>query len=286
MPGRRRDGARIGFPFPNSEISCFPSDLVIFWDDDNLLRISSLKGQRPSTVLRLRAVSVPPTATERRRTWAMAAAAPAKRPREVEWRPDIQFPENGSLEEEALRAKMKRTSLLYIELQAQVRFALMQRRKRDAEEMRLSGEIAKRNPLQMPCDAPAHTQVECSSGARVQQCQAQEVAASSSDAEQTLEIALKAKPRVEAARDMPHPLTQAILDEAFTQLDHGTQASIKNCLKCWRENKLDSSDVLETVKSFSGSCAALKQVFVMDEGEGEVASTEEMRELARQAMAL
>jgi len=193
-----------------------------------------------------------------------------KRTREDAWRPGagIPFSERGTPQDVALRAKMMRTSLLYSELQTQVSLALMRRRERDAKEMRLSAEIAKSNPLQLPGEAPAQNKT------------AGEDTIVASPEQNTAELVVEGKPRLEAERSLPLPLTQAVLDEAFADLDAGTRASIETCIKCWRENKLPAADVLDTVKSFAGSSPVLKKAFALEEAvEGEVASTEEMREI-------
>ena len=208
---------------------------------------------------------------------AVHPGAPAllgKRARNEEaWRPGagIPFSHDGTPEAVSLRAKMMRTSLLYSELQTQVSLALMRRRERDAREIRLSAEIAKSNPLQLPGEAPAHNKTAVDDAS-------ERVVASPE--QNTAELDVKGKPRLEAERSLPLPLTQTVLNEAFADLDAGTRASIETCMKCWRENKLPAADVLDTVKSFAGASPALKKAFALEEAvEGEVASTEEMREI-------
>ena len=56
-------------------------------------------------------------------------------------------------------------------------------------------------------------------------------------------------------------------------------------IDCWRTNKLSTHDIIAIVKSFSGSSSVLRSLFAEQAQEGEVASEEQMAELARQAAA-
>jgi len=98
------------------------------------------------------------------------------------------------------------------------------------------------------------------------------------------------------ARSLPLPLTDAVLNEAYTQLSSGAKISIQSVVHWWRTNKLSAHEVLATVESFAGSSAALRRIFASATPEpqkvsprygliviqsigGKVASEGEMREL-------
>ena len=65
----------------------------------------------------------------------------------------------------------------------------------------------------------------------------------------------------------------------------GAEKTIKHVIDCWRTSKLSAHDVIAIVKSFSGSSSVLRSLFADQAQEGEVASEEQMAELARQAAA-
>jgi len=92
-----------------------------------------------------------------------------------------------------------------------------------------------------------------------------------------------AKHDAKASLSLPPPLTHAVLNEALTQLPAGAHTLIESMLQCWRTNTLSAEDLLDTVKSFSGSSAALQKIFVTASGEPAIpaASQEQMRELSR-----
>jgi len=62
-------------------------------------------------------------------------------------------------------------------------------------------------------------------------------------------------------RSLPQPLTDAVLDEAYTQLSSGAKRSIQCVIQWWRTNKLSAHEVLATVESFTSSSAALRKMF-------------------------
>jgi hypothetical protein len=178
-------------------------------------------------------------------------------------------------------AKSRRTSLLFLQLQQSVHDALRWRHARDAKARKLSADIAARHPLLAPEEAPATSHDVADLTLTVPKSTAPVL----SFEEKMKADALAAKERAADARALPPPLTKSALDEAYEQLPAGAKQSIETVVNCWRSNKLPASDVLATVKSFVGSSAALKKLFGGDEQEGEVASDEQMRELARLAMA-
>ena len=95
--------------------------------------------------------------------------------------------------------------------------------------------------------------------------------------------AAEAKARA-CARSLPEPLTTALLSAAYKEVPSGAEQTIERVLECWRTSKLSEHDVIATVKSFSGSSPVLRKLFAAQEQQGEVASAEQMVELARLAM--
>ena len=177
----------------------------------------------------------------------------------------------------------KRTSLLFLQLQQDVKDALRWRHTRDAKARNESAEIAQRCPLVFAEEpASTHTKDE------VEEAPTPVKRVSILSFEEKMKAdALAAKARAEAAKALPAPLTQVALDEAYKQLPAGADQTIESVINCWRNNKLSADDVLSTVKSFSGSSVVLQEMFFTSssvDGEGEVASDEQMRELARLAM--
>jgi len=75
------------------------------------------------------------------------------------------------------------------------------------------------------------------------------------------------------ARSLPLPLTDAVLDEAYTQLSSGAKRSIQSVIQWWRTNKLSAHEVLATVESFTGSSAALRKMFASATPESQKASS-------------
>jgi hypothetical protein len=89
----------------------------------------------------------------------------------------------------------------------------------------------------------------------------------------------------ECARFLPEPLTTALLSAAYKEVPSGAEKTIEHVIDCWRTSKLSAHDVIAIVKSFSGSSSVLRSLFAEQAQEGEVASEEQMAELARQAAA-
>ena len=196
---------------------------------------------------------------------------------EDEWRPGAGMSHSPSdqPEEKMRKNKLQRTSLLFMELQQQVKDALRLRHDRDAREIKLSAEIAARHPIVLADGEPAHARDEV-------ECDVQLVSASFE--EKMKADALEARSRMERAQSLPAPLTHAVLNEAYKQMPGGAEASIEKCIKCWRENKMGPTDLLATVKAFSRSSAALQKLFAeatVEVGQdlGQVATPEQMREL-------
>jgi len=163
------------------------------------------------------------------------------------------------------RKKHFRTSLLFLELQAQVKQAVENKQKMDEVERNLSIEIAHRNPIAFVNKAtpePAHKPA-------------------------TLDIEIiSAKKALLRDPEIPAPLTPKILDAARKELPAGAVFSIDACLKCWREKKMAWDEVLFTIKTFASSSPSLMSAMeakLRTQPLGEQATQAQMLELARLA---
>merc|ERR1712216_555718 len=167
-----------------------------------------------------------------------------KRARDEEvlaWRPDMELNKDASLE-------LKRTQRLFLELQNTVHSALLWRHARDAKARKESAAIAEPHPIAFPDETPATSH------------DAEELVLTVSKKPKVLSFeekmkadAAAAKANMEAKRSLPAPLTQLVLNDAYKQLPRGAEQSIESVIQCWRTNKLDASDVIATVKSFSSA---------------------------------
>ena len=202
-----------------------------------------------------------------------AAATLGKRAREEEilaWRPDMEMKKDASLE-------LMRTQRLFLELQNTVHSALLWRHARDAKARQESAAIAERHPIAFP--DPDETPATSHDTEELVLTVAKKPKVLSFEEKMKADAAA-AKANMEAKRSLPSPLTQLLLNDAYKQLPRGAEQSIESVIQCWRTNKLDASDVIATVKSFSGRSAVLQAIFSSDTPQGEVASEEQMRELA------
>lgn len=173
----------------------------------------------------------------------------------------------------------RRTSLLFLQLQQTVNEAVAWRHNRDTKSRKVSADIAARCPLVFSDESPKrHAEEDVT--VTVAKVKAPVV----SFEEMMKAAALETKAKMIAARSLPAPLTQAALNEAYTQLPSGAEQSIESVISFWRSHKMTADDVIATVKSFAGSSESLQKIFAADLIEGEVASDEQMRELSRLAM--
>mmetsp|Transcript_8149 Transcript_8149/g.20234 ORF Transcript_8149/g.20234 Transcript_8149/m.20234 type:complete len:238 (+) Transcript_8149:76-789(+) len=152
-------------------------------------------------------------------------------------------------------SNLHRTSLLFKELESRVHSAVQAKRTQDTAERAESARIAAANPLVF----------------------AKAVAAPAR--ERVLVEVKPAMPGKAGVRKMPAPLSEGLLLQAMPELSTGASFAIKSCVDCWRDNRLADSDLISTVRSFSGSSPALSKAFSAVE-ECEVASLEDMRALA------
>ena len=84
--------------------------------------------------------------------------------------------------------------------------------------------------------------------------------------------------------ELPAPLTVDLLRAASAELSSGAVLSINTCVKCWQDKKMDSAEVISTVKSFASGSTTLKKAFAAAAPEpqqlGETASQEDLKALA------
>ena len=180
--------------------------------------------------------------------------------------------------------KCRRTSLLFLQLQQSVEDALRWRHSRDDKARKVSADIAMRHPLKAVAETSATSHDASATDLTLTVHKKTKAASVQSFEEKMKADALEAKARAADACALPAPLTKPVLDEAYLQLPAGAKQSIETVVGCWRSNKLPASDVLATVKSFVGSSTALAKLFTCEEEACEIASAEQMRELARLAM--
>jgi hypothetical protein len=209
-----------------------------------------------------------------------------KRPARTEinnWVPGLGLDDSAN----GMDEKSRRTSLLFLQLQQSVEDALRWRHARDAKARKVSADIAMRHPLKPAEETSATSHDVSAADLKLTVVKSKPAAPVMSFEEKMKADALEAKARASDANYLPEPLTKPVLDEAYTQLPAGAKQSIETVVNCWRSNQLPASDVLATVRSFVGSSAALKKLFAANEEDDcEVASAEQMRELARLAMSV
>jgi len=189
----------------------------------------------------------------------------------------------------APRSKAMRTNQLFAALEAEVwaeaEAARAARHAHEAREWRISADIASRFPMCLDDNVhEASMSVSCVGGssgaAKAHEHAPSQPAAAVARGEDT---ASKAAAR-RAGPALPAPLTEMALEEAFSQLPQGACKTIQSVLQTWKNGWLGNGDVVETVRSFAGSSAALRDLFSGDmEPVGEVASYADMRHLERMA---
>eukprot|EP00288_Rhodomonas_lens_P013850 CAMPEP_0177711582 /NCGR_PEP_ID=MMETSP0484_2-20121128/11937_1 /TAXON_ID=354590 /ORGANISM="Rhodomonas lens, Strain RHODO" /LENGTH=228 /DNA_ID=CAMNT_0019223323 /DNA_START=107 /DNA_END=793 /DNA_ORIENTATION=- len=185
---------------------------------------------------------------------------------------DTWYPGMGlsSKNDQQKRTKQFKTSLLFLQLQAQVKSAIENKAKADAKERQISLEIAHRHPMVSP--------------ARI------EIAAPATRKpvnDMDMDYISAKKKLAVREMEMPAPLSAQVLEAARKELPAGAVFSIDTCLKCWREKKMAWDEVLFTVKTFASSSATLKSALESTEQQhrGEQATMEQMRELSALACA-
>jgi len=67
--------------------------------------------------------------------------------------------------------------------------------------------------------------------------------------------------KVHTAAELPKPLTEMAIQEAYTQLTPIVEESIKTVIQRWHSNKISAHELLATVHSFAGSSATLHKIF-------------------------
>ena len=183
----------------------------------------------------------------------------------------------------ARRSKAHRTSLLFEELEREVRAereaTWLARRARNFRDLRISAELAARFPMR----TDDHQEREESQGEdKVQKEQR---------AEQLVPVELcceKSACRSDV-KALPAPLTEQSLEAACAELPPGARNMLLSCFACFRSRTLGSGDVVETVRSFAKQSKTIRDLFTaagthaLPELLGEAATEDDMIDLARMA---
>jgi hypothetical protein len=213
------------------------------------------------------------TATKIQNTPTMVLGKRTSRDEVIAWSP--------SMDLENADAQTRRTAQLFMELQNTVHDCLRWRHAKDAKHRHISAKIAASHPLTFTEEVPAtsHDANEIT----LPVTKKMRVEPVLSFEEKMKMDVLEAKARAENARSLPAPLTHQALSAAYKELPSGAEQSIETVIQCWRTDKLGAEDVIATAKSFAGSSATLRDLFSADADCGEVASADQMRELAQLA---
>jgi hypothetical protein len=196
--------------------------------------------------------------------------------------------------------------------QDQVHQVLEERRQKRKREQDISLDFALKFPIAQP-DAvrPAETDAR----SEMSTPRADETRENSPcQSEERRKVSPESSPGLEAKaqlkKPLPAPITYAVLRTAARELPQGSLKAIEVCLRCWLENRLDDSELTATVRSFAGASRTLRDAFHSQSphapqspravdpasgrslqrapssggcGEQQVATKEQMRDLARTA---
>lgn len=148
---------------------------------------------------------------------------------------------------------------LYFYVQGEVVAVVQAKRKKDASDRQESARIAMAHPLKV-------------FGQR------EERVGNSNQEKEGASLSEK-----KGIRKMPAPLSENELLQALPELSTGAALAVRSCVDCWRDNRLADSDLISTVRAFSGSSPVLARVFSTPKEAilpYEVASLEDMRVFA------
>ncbi len=155
---------------------------------------------------------------------------------------------------------------------------------KDLKERELSRQIAGRYPLRsppiVPCQRPSSTPTICK--------------------EKLLDSLKNGPPHAcscdaKAGFSFPPPLSADAMNAALSELPAGSSIALVTCVCCWRDGRLSADEVVATARSFASTSPALARALAAftdpaspataapHAGGGEVATPEEMGELARLA---
>lgn len=142
-------------------------------------------------------------------------------------------------------------------MQDQVHTIIQKKRARHEENRQESLRIALANPLKKPMmEAPVQVEAK----------QVFEVAPTSTKAN---------------IRMLPLPLSEAVVLQAYKELQDGAAFAVKSCVDCWRRQALTDADLLSTVRGLASSSPALQNAFKAEAKlQSEVASAEDFAALA------
>jgi hypothetical protein len=218
--------------------------------------------------------------------------APASSPfLDFDWTPNAGVPNYpfGSAEECATRDRLHRTSLLFMELQQQVRDCVGRKRTHDAREEAESYSIAMAHPIKLAAPAvvePVLKKTRTGEWHAIFETAAEQAASAEAAAQHATEEkeSVAKKARIPELPALPDPLKREDLDAAYAQLPKGADVAMEASIQLWREQRLDLSALMSTVKSFQDQSSVLKRLLSSKPKpappvECEVATPEQMREL-------
>lgn len=201
----------------------------------------------------------------------------------------------------ASASKAQRTSLLFAELQTEMReereAVRLAKRAHSFRELRISAELAARFPMRVTDDEDEDKELFTLSVARGSHTQTEVETAADSSTQAAENVGEEMCSEKAAARRrhagpvLPSPLTFKGLEAAYAELPAGARNTIISCMQCWQNGRLDNVDTVETVRSFAGQSPAIRALFhsagtaqLPHLCGGEAASDEDMLDLIRMAM--
>jgi len=190
-------------------------------------------------------------------------------------------------EERKKQERLLKTSMLFLQLEGQVRAEMLRRKLKEESDREISFEIARKNPLAWPePNSEAATDVSSTCCSPDSECTPPPKRLRN---DMTHILALRKGPQ------LPAPLTEAVICAAACELPQGPLASFESCLRCWGLGRLGPSELVATARSFAAASPALRRLFTETDataavgaltvGVSELATPEQMRELAYLAAA-
>jgi len=156
-------------------------------------------------------------------------------------------------------SQLLRCSLLFNELEAEVKGIMSRKRQRDEEQRAISKRIALANPLRAPvtptpAPAPKPTPVAAPAAAPLKI----ETPAAAPIFRMPMSPKAAAK---KAFRKMPAPLSASVLEKCFDEVTPSAAVAIRMGVDCWRRNTLSDEDLISTVRCHVSGSPALAKAF-------------------------
>jgi hypothetical protein len=209
----------------------------------------------------------------------------------MEWSPGagVQCDPCGDHTELARRSKAHRTSLLFAELEREVRAereaTWLARRARNFRDLRISAELAARFPLR----TDDHQERKETNGEDKDEKEQRAEQLVLVEEKLCYEACTEKSARRGDVKALPAPLTEQSLEAACAELPLGARNMLLSCVACFRSRTLGSADVVETVRSFAKQSKTIRDLFAaagtdaLPELLGEAATEDDMLDLARMA---